>query len=126
MMCKILLPDRSNKAIFVNSYTTVQEAFADVASRVNLTQHSKYFSLFEYDEQQGMSMFDPLTIFFNIVTELSRPLSDNEYVCDILATFDKEKQGSKLVLRRRIFNEDPERILDQENVSLIMCFPGIN
>jgi hypothetical protein len=53
MICKVLMPDRSHKAIFVNSYTTVRDAFTDLSTRIDLAQYAKHFSLFEVDEQQG-------------------------------------------------------------------------
>ena len=53
MICKVLMPDKSHKAIFVNSYTNVRDAFTDLATRIDLAQHTKYFSLFEVDDQQG-------------------------------------------------------------------------
>lgn len=54
MTCKVLLPDRSFKPVFINSFTTVREALADTATRVGLTLHTKYFSLFEVDEHLGV------------------------------------------------------------------------
>jgi hypothetical protein len=62
MICKILMPDRSNKAIFVHPYTTVLEALHDTASRVGLLHNGKRFGLFEYDDQQGISFI----LFFYI------------------------------------------------------------
>lgn len=58
MICKVLMPDRSNKAIFVNPYTTIRDAFQDTAARVGLAAQTKYFALFEHDEQQGTLSVD--------------------------------------------------------------------
>ena len=64
MICKVLMPDKSHKAIFVNSYTNVRDAFTDLATRIDLAQHTKYFSLFEVDEQQGTYII--FLLFINV------------------------------------------------------------
>lgn len=53
-MCKLVLANRTTRAILINSHSYAREAYSDAATKMNLTHNLKHFGLFEFDEEHGM------------------------------------------------------------------------
>eukprot|EP01112_Ceratiomyxa_fruticulosa_P019437 TRINITY_DN6358_c0_g1_i3.p1 TRINITY_DN6358_c0_g1~~TRINITY_DN6358_c0_g1_i3.p1 ORF type:complete len:327 (-),score=88.41 TRINITY_DN6358_c0_g1_i3:40-1020(-) len=101
MVVKILMCDNTSRAIFVNGLSVAKEVNTEVSNKLILTTGGKYFGLFEVNDQIG----------------LSRPIMDNEYLCDLMSKWETATEGVgafKFGFKRKYLLEDPEKVLEQE------------